>query len=251
MITYEYPFNERIRTYLRLEHLFRRLVELNARDSALDHHFAILTLFEIMDVSARSDLKSEVLRDLEKEKLVFGAYRGNPNVAQDVLDEVLQQLDTCFDQLNQQAGKAGQGLTTNDWLMSIRSRAGIPGGTCAFDLPAYFAWQHEDSARRRADLEQWTTTLTPLVNAVQWLLKLLRDSGLPQKVIANGGQYQQTLPQGKSFQLLRLTIDPAQGLIPEISANRLIVSVRLMQQGADGRLTQSSESTAFDLTLCS
>jgi len=25
VILYEYPFNERIRTYLRLEHLFRRL----------------------------------------------------------------------------------------------------------------------------------------------------------------------------------------------------------------------------------
>lgn len=28
VILYEYPFNERIRTYLRLEHLFRRLGEL-------------------------------------------------------------------------------------------------------------------------------------------------------------------------------------------------------------------------------
>ena len=31
MILYEYPFNERIRTYLRLEHLFLRLGELVAR----------------------------------------------------------------------------------------------------------------------------------------------------------------------------------------------------------------------------
>lgn len=251
MIIYEYPFNERIRTYLRLEHLFRRMVELNSRESPLDHHFAIITLFEVMDVSARSDLKSEVLRDLEREKQIFGAYRGNPNVAQDVLDEVLQQLDNCFEQLNQQAGKAGQSLTANDWLMSIRSRTGIPGGTCAFDLPAYYAWQHESGDRRRADLHEWTSTLLPMVQAVQLLLKLLRDSGLPQKVIANNGQYQQNLPQGRSFQLLRLAMDPTLGLIPEISANRLIVSIRMMQQGPDGRLTQSSENATFDLTLCS
>ena len=45
MILYEYPFNERVRTYLRLEQLFRRLLELMGRESALDHHFALATMF--------------------------------------------------------------------------------------------------------------------------------------------------------------------------------------------------------------
>ena len=52
MILYEYPFNERIRTYLRLEHLFRRLAELVPRTHPLDHHFALTTMFEVMDVAA-------------------------------------------------------------------------------------------------------------------------------------------------------------------------------------------------------
>jgi cell division protein ZapD len=66
VILYEYPFNERIRTYLRLEHLFVRLNELIAREHALDHHYALTTIFEIMDVGARADLKSDVLKDLDK-----------------------------------------------------------------------------------------------------------------------------------------------------------------------------------------
>ena len=250
VIIYEYPFNERIRTYLRLEHLFHRLVQLVACDTPVDHHFALTTLFEIIDVGARSDLKSEVLRDLEKEKQVFGAYRGNPAVAQDVLNQVLQQLDSCFTHLNQQPGKAGQALTSNDWLMSIRSRVGIPGGTCAFDLPAYYAWQHKSSDKRRSDLEQWATTLTPLTESVMLLLKLLRDSGLPQRVIAANGQFQQNLPQGRTFQLLRLALDESLNLIPEISCNRLMVSIRLMTQEED-RLHPSQENATFDLTLCS
>lgn len=64
VILYEYPFNERIRTYLRLEHLFLRLGELMARPTSLDHHFALTTMFEIMDVGSRADLKSDVLKDL-------------------------------------------------------------------------------------------------------------------------------------------------------------------------------------------
>lgn len=251
MILYEYPFNERIRTYLRLEHLFLRLTELASRDQALDHHFAIATIFEVMDVGARADLKSDVLKDLDKQKHILEAYRGNPAIAESFLDDVIDQLDKCFVTLNSLPGKAGQTLTENDWLMSIRSRVGIPGGTCEFDLPAYYAWQHKPGDQRRLDLARWAATLTPLADSIHVLLKLLRDSGAPQKVIANAGQYQQNLPQGRTFQLLRLALDASLDLIPEISGNRLMVSIRLMRLAADDRLHACSEDAAFELTLCS
>ena len=251
MILYEYPFNERIRTYLRLEHLCSRLGELVSRDSALDHHFALSTVFEIMDVAARADLKSDVLKDLERQKQMLNSYRGNAAIDQHVLDDVVFDLDHKFAALNAQHGKAGSSLTENDWLMSIRSRVGIPGGTCEFDLPAYYAWQHEPADKRRADLTRWVATLGPLGDSVGMLLKLLRESGTTQKVIALGGQFQQNLPQGRTFQLLRMVIDSALGLVPEISGNRLMVSIRLMRQGPDDHLHASAQDRAFDLTLCS
>ena len=251
MILYEYPFNERIRTYLRLEHLFRRLTELVARDDALDHHFALSTIFEVMEVGARADLKSDLLKDLEKQRQILNAYRGNPAISEKALDGVVGRLDQCFSGLASVPGKAGNALTENDWLMSIRSRVGIPGGTCEFDLPAYFAWQHHPAQARRADLMRWGSTLATLADSVALLLKLLRESGMPQKVMAVGGQLQQNLPQGRTFQLLRLSVDPSMGLIPEISGNRLMVSMRFMRQGADDRLHAAGEDCAFELTLCS
>ena len=251
MILYEYPFNERIRTYLRLEHLFLNLSDLIARTDPLDHHFALTTIFEVMDVGARADLKSDVLKDLEKQKQILNSYRGNPAIAEEMLDQVVGQLERCFGSLSQLSGKAGQSLTENDWLMSIRSRVGIPGGTCEFDLPAYFAWQHRSAESRQADLQRWASTLAPLAESIHLLLKLLRDSGAPQKVVAVGGQFQQNLPQGRTFQLLRLALDPELQLIPEISGNRLMVSIRLMRHEEDGRLHASSEDGAFELTLCS
>lgn len=252
MILYEYPFNERIRTYLRLEHLFRRLGELIPRQHPLDHHFALTSIFEVMDVAARADLKSDVLKDLEKQKHLLDSYRGNPSIAEGVLDGVIAQLDHCFASLNALPGKAGQALAENDWLMSIRSRAGIPGGTCGFDLPAYYAWQHRDPHVRQQALEDWASTLAPLAESIYQLLKMLRDSGLAQKVMAERGQFQQSLPAGRTFHLLRLRIDPRLNLVPEISGNRLIVSVRLMHQDTEGRLhAATDQDAAFDLTLCS
>ena len=251
MILYEYPFNERIRTYLRLEHLFRRLTELVARHHALDHHYALSTIFEVMDVGARADLKSDLLKDLEKQRQVLNGYRGNPVISERALDGIVGQLDHCFSGLTSVPGKAGNALTENDWLMSIRSRVGIPGGTCEFDLPAYFAWQHQSSDSRRADLHRWASTLAPLADSVTLLLKLLREAGAPQKVIAVGGQFQQNLPQGRTFQLLRLSLAQALSPIPEISGNRLMVSIRFMRLAQDDRLHPTNEDCGFELTLCS
>ena len=251
MVLYEYPFNESIRTMLRLEHLFDRLGQLMRRDTAVDHHFALVTMFEIMDVSSRADLKSDLLKELERHRGLLQGYRGNPQISEAALDEVVARIDHAFDGLNQLQGKAGQALTGNEWLMSIRSRISIPGGTCEFDLPGYYAWQQYPAERRRADLQRWTTSLMPLAEALHVLLGLLRDSGSPQRVVAVGGQFQQSLPVGRSYHLMRVRLPQGSPLVPEISGHRLMAMVRLMQPDGEGRLRPSAEDAEFELTLCS
>ncbi|MEH3087294.1 MAG: cell division protein ZapD [Xylophilus ampelinus] len=254
MILYEFPFNERIRTYLRLEALFRRLGVLLGRDDAVDHHFALTTVFEIMEVAGRVDLKTDVLKDLERQRQLLDGLRGNPSISQGLLADVVQQIDRCATALGAQPGKVGQPLADNEWLAALRSRIGIPAGTCSFDLPAYGAWQHQPAGRRQADLSRWVEPLLPLGESVLLLLRLLRDGGLTQKFVAMHGQFQQTLPAGRSFQLLRLQLDDQAGVMPEISANRLMVSVRMMRCAPDGRVQpatgESAGHVAFDLTLC-
>lgn len=235
---------------LRLEHLFDRLGQLAARDDAVDHHFALATLFEIMDVASRADLKSDLLRDLERQRQQMQAYRGHPGISEAALATMLARLDHAFEGLNQLQGKAGQVLAANDWLMSVKSRIAIPGGTCEFDLPGYHAWQQRPAARRRADLSGWMSSLLPMAEALQLLLALLRDSGPMQRMAAPGGQYQQSLPQGRSYQLLRLRIPIEEELVPEITGHRLLVSVRFMRADADGKLRSSGQDTSFELALC-
>jgi cell division protein ZapD len=250
VLLYEFPFNESVRTLLRLEHLFDRLGQLVTRESAIDHHFAIVTLFEVLEASARSDLKSEMLKDLERHKAQFNSYRGNPAVSEAALDDVVGRLDAAFQALNAQTGKAGAGLANNDMLMGVKSRLAIPGGTCEFDLPAYHAWQQLSAAQRRQDLLQWMDSVVPMAQAVALLLSLLRESGSPHKVAAQGGVYQQSLSGAKQHQLLRLRIAHDLGLVPEIIGHRLMVSIRLMRQDADGKLRPATEDAALELSLC-
>jgi cell division protein ZapD len=251
VVRYEYPLNEGIRTMLRLEHLFDRLGQLISRDAALDHHFALATLFEIIDVASRADLKSDLLKELDRHKQQLQGFRGNPSVSEAALGTVLAKLEHAFESLNALPGKAGASLTANDFLMSVRSRISIPAGTCEFDLPGYYAWQQHAPTRRRADLMRWVDGVMPVAEALSVLLGLLRDSGAPQRVVAKAGQYQQSLPPGKTFHLLRVRVDESQGLTPEISGHRLIVSIRLMRPDDEGRLKPVVEDQPLELAICS
>jgi cell division protein ZapD len=85
---------------------------------------------------------------------------------------------------------------------------------------------------------------------LQVLLQLVRDAGAPHKVVSQAGHFQQNLGQGRTYQLLRLRIDDSDGLVPEITAHRLMVSVRMMTPDAEGRLRPASVDAPFELTLC-
>lgn len=251
MILYEYPFNERLRTYLRLEQLYRRLGELLTRSHPVDHHFALLTIFEIMEAASRSDLKADVLKDLERQKNLLEVLRDNPEISQHMLHQVARQVEQCFSAINEQPGKTGQALAENEWLMAIRSRMGIPAGTCSFDLPAYHAWLNIDPRYRQRDLEDWASELAPLGKALELILQLLRETGLPQRVVAEQGVFQQAMPAGgRNFQLLRLRIEPSLNLAPEISGNRLLVTVRLLRSENGNKPQLCAEDASFELTLC-
>ena len=249
MIVYEYPFNERIRTLLRLEDLYDKFKFFVDQEHPLQHHVALATIFDMLEVAGRADLKSDLLQELERQKQSLLNYRSNPNVATDMLDAVLAELDNVSTALVGAQGKTGQNVRDNEWLMSIRGRTIIPGGACEFDLPSYYAWQKRPAEQRHADIVGWFAPLAPLFDALSLVLRLLRNSGGPVKMIAVSGSYQQML-QGKVFQMLRLSMDESLGAIPEISANKYMLWVRFTTQGGDLKPKPLEEDVPFELTLC-
>ena len=250
MTTYEYPLNERIRTLLRLEDLFERSRHFVARSDSQDHHVALLTLFEIMEVASRADLKSDLLQELERQKQVLLSFRNNPDIAEDALAHVLRDIEQASQALFSMTGKIGQYLRENDWLMSIKQRTAIPGGACEFDLPSYHYWLHRPAAERTGQLAAWTAPLYPLREGTAIILRILRESGRPQALAAPQGMFQQMLG-GKTAQMLRLRLDPTAPCVPEISANKYVLNIRFLQQnGADPRPRTADWDVAFELTFC-
>ncbi|MGH8670585.1 MAG: cell division protein ZapD, partial [Burkholderiales bacterium] len=161
VICYDYPLNERVRTLLRLEDMFEKVQFFAAQDTAPTHHSALVTLFDIMEMIGRADLKSDLLQELERKRLAFESLRNRPEVSEHALDKVLEDIRTTIANLHQGVGKIGQHLRENEWLMSIKQRTGIPGGVCEFDLPSYHYWLARNPLLRRDDIRDW---LAPMLS---------------------------------------------------------------------------------------
>lgn len=249
MITYEYPLNERIRTLLRLEDLYERVRHFFAEDDPHCHHSCLTGMFEIIEVASRADLKSDLLQELDRQRTFLEALRNNPAISEEKLNEVLREMESAFANLHATSGKTGQSLRENEWLMAIKQRVGIPGGTSEFDLPSYHHWLHHDATRRRADLETWLKPLMPVHAALSIVLRVLRESGRSVSLIAFQGVYQQT-PAEKPAQMLRLSLQDDLACVPEISANKYALNVRFLLPEGVQKSRVYEHDVPFDLAFC-
>jgi cell division protein ZapD len=249
VITYEYPLNERVRTLLRLEDLYGRVTFFLAKDDAHDHHACLTGMFEIIEVASRADLKSDLLQELDRQRTFLDALRSNPAISEQKLNSVLAEIDVAFANLHATAGRAGQGMRDNEWLMAIKQRASIPGGTSEFDLPSYHHWMHHSAARRREDLNAWLKSLLPIHAALAIVLRVLRESGRSASLIAFKGVFQQT-PADKPAQMLRLTLAEDLPCVPEISANKYALNVRFLLPEGVQKTRVYEQDVPFELAFC-
>lgn len=249
MITYEYPLSERIRTLLRLEDLFDKVAYFSAAEGAQEHHVALLTLFEMLDVTGRADLKFDLVQELERQRQILLSFRSNPEISEDALSGALYEIEQASAALLAMQGKIGQNLRDNEWLMGIKNRAAIPGGVCEFDVPGYHYWLNRDVAFRQRDLETWGGPLMPIRDGLGIVLRLLRASGRPESRVAERGTYQLMLA-GRTAQLVRLRLSREAAVVPEISANKYALNIRFTLPGTELRAKQSDSNVPFELTFC-
>ena len=249
VITYEYPLNERIRTLLRLEGLFDKIAHFVRATGSLEHHVALVTLFEILEVASRADLKVDLVQELERQRQILLSFRNNPQISEEALSGALYEIEQASASLLAMAGKTGQYLRENEWLMNIRSRAAIPGGACEFDLPSYHHWLNRDVELRRRDLMAWIQPLLPIRDRLAIVLRLLRASGRPEHLVAPRGAFQQTMG-GRSAQMIRISLSGSAMCVPETSANKSALNVRFMHAETVTRPGQVEVDVSFELTFC-
>lgn len=247
---YEHPLNERIRTFLRLEHLFAKADHYAAGDGPWETRSAIEALLDIATVAGRTDIKGELLRELDRHGAALNRIRTQAGVHRDTLDRVLAELGDATSALHRIGGPIGQRARDDELLRVVAQRTAIPGGTCSFDLPLYHRWLAQPAEARREWLALWMEDMRPARAALSLILSLTRTSAAPRAVTAPVGFFQQALDSQAPAQMIRVGINGGGKLYPEISGHKNRFSIRFMEAEEGTKPVQSRADVDFSLTCC-
>ena len=119
MILYEYPCNERIRALLRVEYLFERLFFFAKGTDVHHHQITVDTLFDLLELCDRTDLRGAVLQDLERHRASLANLREHPGVDTNALDTMLATIQEKTTDLAAQ-GRIGQEVRHPRWFVAGR-----------------------------------------------------------------------------------------------------------------------------------
>jgi cell division protein ZapD len=250
-ITYEFPLNERIRVFIRLEQLFQEFGHFSSGPTIPDKRAAISVLLDIMSIFRRNDLKSEILKELDRHAKVLNKYADSQNVDPKQLESILNQLTETSKKLYATSGKIGIAIMESDLFQSITQRSSIPGGTCSFDLPEFHYWLEQEESIRLKDLGRWSQPFNEIHNAIALILDFIRHSNAPSEEIAEAGFFQLALDKNLPYQLIKVSMDKSLPCFAEISGGKHRCSIRFMVPSEDEqRPTQSTDDIPFSLTRC-
>jgi cell division protein ZapD len=239
-----------MRTFLRLEHLFKQTGYALQGFSIWDSRTTINGLVLILDILSRNDLKNEILKELERLQKSLNNLRNIPGVDKKQLENILNQITIAQNELHQQDGQFAALFKDNELINSLRQRSTITGGDCNFDLPAYHYWLNLNPDKRIEQLSRWFDNLEILKSPIMLILAILRESSEPGELQAEKGFYQQTLDPTTPVQLLRVLMPYESDVFPEISAGKHRFTVRFLTSELNKRPVQTEETIDFNFSIC-
>ena len=241
---FEHPLNEKTRIYLRVEALLNQMLQASQFRDAIQHQLFFRSLFDLLEIFEQIQLKSELAKDIEKQRQTYRSWLNVDGVDQETLLQLLRDVDGVHRSL-MNAERFGQSLKEDRFLSAIRQRFNLPGGSCCFDLPALHYWLHQSFEQKVNDASEWMSTLKPLSDALNLWLKLTRETGYFKDKLAQAGFYQ---GDAVDANIIRLAIPMEFGVYPMISGHKNRFAIKFIDFKSGQASTQD---ITFQLAVCS
>lgn len=250
-VIYEQPLNERIRNCLRLEHLFCGIDKAIEGGDHWSARNALSRILEVSDFLVRTDIKGELIKELEREISTFNSLRNNPSVNSAVLDKTIASMSELLVQLKAPDCQPGARIRNDELANQVRQRMSIPGGTCSFDVPSLHFWLNGQPSQRSSQMTVWMQDIRIIEKSVKLILALIRESANPRIAVANAGFYQQQFESAAQCQIVRVVMPGNAETFPEISGGKHRFTVRFYsQRQTSSRAVQVQDDVRFELACC-
>src|SRR5512133_3035998 len=97
---YEQPLNERMRNFLRLDFLYQQAVHHHTLPDPWSTRAAVSSLLEALAITQRGDIRSEVLKEVERQMNQLSAFSTRPGVDSGRLKVLLTKLHRMREELS-------------------------------------------------------------------------------------------------------------------------------------------------------
>jgi len=247
---YELPLNERLRTFMRIEFLYSRLKYFSSNlDDNWQTRTVIHTLLEIYSILSRTDVRREVLADLDRYIIQMQRFQSAPDADNNMVNDVLEDLDSIKNQVVGIGTDYLLKLREDEFIASLLHRHTLPGGKAEFDMPKYKFFLESDKKNVTAQINSWIGIIRPICEGIDKLMWIIRESNEPIATVAVGGQYNHQIERRTQISLVRIITNDA-NVYPEISGGRHLIAVRFFNQNKDGIYLQFEDNVEFKISLC-
>jgi len=245
-ILYEHPLNERIRNYLKLEQLFVQAFDSLQYSLINSHSVFFNALFAILDTLERNDIRGDLIKDLEKLEQNLVIWSQNPEIDNAILDDNLKKTISLASSLKVACPQWTE-LKADKFLMALKQRFAIQGGSSTFDLPQLQFWLHQPSTQIEKECNYWLSRLAHISSALTLIMKFIRQRAAFKEISTESGFYQDN---GEGLLLLRIKIANTLSFYPTISGNRFRYSIRFMMPCNDAGRKYVKQALTFQLAQC-
>lgn len=249
-LLFEYPLQENIRSYLRLETLFKQF-QRNSLAPGKDNHFhALKILFEILEILERGDTRAELIKELARLLDYFNKLEANPKVDTSKLSNFLKKIKQLQHWTNNYQGKFGESIRKNPFIETVKHRTSIPGGSCSFDCPDLHLFLNKSHDIRRTELNSWVSEIKGVETSVDVILRLIRENGQWQRESAPLGSFILETSE-HPLKLIRIKNVDVTDSFPEFSCGKHRSSIHFMTFNSQYKKIPLNEKINFELACCS
>ena len=247
---YELPLNERLRTFMRIEFLFSRLKYFVSNlDGNWQTRTVIHTLLEIYSILSRTDVRREVLADLDRYIMQMQRFQSAPDADNNMVNNILEDLDLIKNKVMDIGTDYLLKLREDEFIASLLHRHTLPGGKAEFDMPKYKFFLESDKKYVALQINKWIDIVKPICEGIDKLMWIIRESNEPIATVAVGGQYNHQIERRTQISLVRIITNDSD-VYPEISGGRHLIAVRFCKLDKDGSYAQFEDSVEFKISLC-
>ena len=221
MIKYEFPLNERIRRFIRLEQLFHKTHSAILSSQKFNEFNTFERIFELMQTASRTDLKVDLMQEIERKIISIKKEKRSKKY-----DQLLIKLRKIKTNLGKAKIHPGFFFGNDKLLQEIKTRSDSPFGITSIDFPEFQFWlQNQSPIFKKEYINKKLIPYHPIKEAISILLLILRTNTNTTNVVGENGVYQRKLDPALKIDLVTITAKKSLRSFPNISSNKYAINI--------------------------